>query len=103
MGVIDGFRGQNTYVLPVGEIKSAANAILTHDDRQTGEHAVVGGGFKSDEREKLSALARDLHRHIGARDFSQSDFVVDKQGKIWYLETDTTPHLHDQSPFVKAL
>ncbi len=103
VSVIDDFRGKNRYVLPVVEIKSAAQGILTHEGIQSDEHAVVGGGFRSDERERLSALARDMHVHLGARDFSQSGFIVDKQGKIWYLETDTLPHMHEQGAFAKAL
>ena len=103
VGVIDGFRGQDAYVLPVVEIKSATRGVLTHDARQTDEHAVVGGSFKSDEREILSKLGRDLHAHLGVKDFSQSEFIVDKHGKIWYLETDTSPHMGEHNAFVKAL
>ncbi len=103
VGVIDGFRGQDHYVLPVVELKSTARGVLTHDARQIDEHAVVGGSFRSDEREHLAKLGRDLHAHLGARDFSQSEFIVDKQGKIWYIETDTSPHVVEHSSFVKAL
>ena len=103
VGVIDQFRGQSQYVLPVVEIKSAQRGILTPKDRESDTHAVVGGGFRSDERELLSNLARTLHTHFGAGDYSQSEFIVDKQGKIWYLETDTSPHLHTESAFSKAL
>ncbi len=103
VGVIDHFRGQDPYVLPVVELKSTRRGILTHDDRKTDTHAVVGGAFRSDEKEKLSSLAKDLHKHFGAADFSQSEFIVDKHGKIWYLETDTVPHMSEHNPFVKAL
>ena len=103
VGVIDGFRGQDAYVLPVVELKSTSRGILTHEDRKTDEHAVVGGAFRSDEREILSKLSRDLHAHFGAKDYSQSEFIIDKHGKIWYLETDTSPHLGPHNAFVKAL
>lgn len=103
VGVIDSFRGQEQYVLPVVELKSARREILTHEARQSEEHAVVGGGFRSDEREALSTLAKKIHTHIGAADFSQSEFIIDRYGKIWYIETDTIPHMQDHHPFVKAL
>lgn len=103
VGVIDGFRGQDQYVLPVVEIKSARRGILTHEARQSEDHAVVGGGFRSDERETLSRLAKEIHNHLGASDFSQSEFIVDGHGKIWYLETDTVPHMQAHHPFVQAL
>lgn len=103
VGVIDGFRGQDQYVLPVVELKSPTRGILTHEMRTTDEHAVVGGGFRSDEREQLSRLAKDLHREFGINDYSQSEFIVDKYGKIWYIETDTIPHMGEHNAFVKAL
>ncbi len=103
VGVIDGFRGQDNYVLPVVELKSPSKGVLTHDARKDDGHAVVGGGFRTDEREQLSALAKQLHTHIGAKDYSQSEFIIDKYGKIWYIETDTVPHMGDHNAFVKAL
>ncbi len=101
VGVIEGFRGQEIYTLPVVEIKR--DKILTHDDRTQDDHAVVTGGLTADERERLSRFAKDMHQAIGARDYSQSEFIVDKYGKIWYLETDTIPHVQEHHPFVKAL
>lgn len=103
VGVIDGFRGQDQYVLPVVEIKSAARGILTHDDRVNTAYTQVPSTLRPEERETLSALARNLHSHIGASDYSQSEFIVDKNGKIWYLETDTSPHMGEQHPFAQAL
>ncbi len=101
VGVIEGFRGQDRYVLPAVEIKR--DKILTHEDRQTHDHALVTGGLRADERERLSELARQMHDALGARDYSQSEFIIDKQGKIWYLETDTIPHMEEHNAFVKAL
>ena len=103
VGVIDNFRGQETYVLPVVELKSTNRGVLTTDARTTEDHAVVSGSLRSDEKERLSKLAKDMHATLGASDYSQSEFIVDKQGKIWYIETDTSPHMHTQSAFVKAL
>ncbi len=103
VGVIDNFRGQDKYVLPVVELKSTNRGVLTHDARKGDEHAVVGGSFRSDEREMLSKLGRDLHEHLGANDYSQSEFIVDKYGKIWYIETDTSPHMGEHNAFAKAL
>lgn len=103
VGVIDGFRGQDPYVLPVVEIKSAAHGVLTHDDRMNTDYAKVGGTLRADERDKLSTLARDIHQHIGANDYSQSEFIIDNRGRIWYLETDTSPHMGERHAFAQAL
>jgi D-alanine-D-alanine ligase len=103
VGVIDGFRGQDSYALPVVEVKSPTRGIHTHEDRKKDESFVVGGNFRNNEKEMLTKLAKDLHKHFNAKDYSQSEFIVDKQGKVWFIETDTSPLLHDKSPFVKAL
>lgn len=100
--VIDDFRGQDNYVLPVVEVKSPNRGILTCDIRKD-EHCVVGGYFKNNEKEELSKLAVELHKRLGVNDYSQSEFIVDKYGKIWYLETDSIPHMGEENPFTKSL
>lgn len=102
MGVIDEFRGQSQYVLPAVEIKSPARNILTCDLRDS-EHCVVGGYFKNSEKDQLTNLALKIHNVLGARDYSQSEFIIDKQGKVWYLETDNIPFVEARSPLVQAL
>jgi D-alanine-D-alanine ligase-like ATP-grasp enzyme len=37
------------------------------------------------------------------QDYSQSEFIVDKRGKPWFIELDTHPHLTTNSPFLTAL
>jgi D-alanine-D-alanine ligase len=104
VGVIDSFRGKEQYVLPVVEIKSPHAGVLTHEARTSDElYAIAGGSLRSDEREELSRLAKELHATFGAHDYSQSEFIVDKQGKIWFIELDTHPYLHNNSPFLVAL
>ena len=104
IGVINGFRNQEDYVLPVVEIKAPSAGILSHDMRSSDEpYAVSGGGFRADEREKLSTLAKDLHHAFGAKDYSQSEFIVDAKGTIWFIEMDTQPSLQDNAPFLVAL
>jgi D-alanine-D-alanine ligase len=104
VGVIDSFRGKDQYVLPVMEIKSPSKGVLTHDTRIGDEaYAIPGGSLRTDEREELSRMAKELHATFGASDYSQSEFIVDKNGKIWFIEFDTHPHLHNNSPFLAAL
>lgn len=104
VGVIDGFRNQEHYVLPVVEVQSPSRGILSHESRG-GEspYTTTRGSLSSSEKDVLSRYAQSLHQAFGATDFSQSEFVVDKQGKVWFIELDTHPHLHEQSPFLTAL
>lgn len=104
VGVINHFRGKDEYVLPAIEVSSPAKGVLSNDTRAGGEaYARLGGGLRPQEREELSQLAQRLHHLFGAQDYSQSEFIVDNSGKIWFIEMDTQPHLLDQSPFLVAL
>ncbi len=104
VGVIDDFRNQETYALPVVEVHSSSRGTLTHEMRAgEQEYTKLHGGFSTDERGVLAELAKKLHTHFGAKDYSQSEFIVDSRGKPWFIELDTHPHLTNNSPFLTAL
>ncbi len=102
VGVIDNFRNKERYVLPVVDVTSPSRGVLSHEQRQE-PHTMFPSRLRPGEREAVSALAQQLHESIGAKDYSQSEFVVDRFGKIWFLETDTHPALHPHAPFYQAL
>ena len=104
VGVIDDFRNQEYYTLPVVEVTSPSRGVLTQEVRQSNdEYAKLHGGFTVGERDMLAQLAKQLHVHFGAKDYSQSEFIVDNKGKPWFIELDTHPHLTSNSPFLVAL
>jgi D-alanine-D-alanine ligase len=103
VGVIDEFRNKKEYVLPVVDITSPHRGVLSYEDRLGNNYSSSSSRLRADERERLSELAQELHRSLGAKDYSQSEFVVDRFGKIWFIETDTHPALHKDAPFYKAL
>ena len=104
VGVISNFRNKESYVLPVVEINSPRRGILSHEARTgTEPYAAVGGVLSPREREKLSQFAQTIHQSFNAGDYSQSEFVVDTSGKVWFIELDTQPHLHEEAPFLVAL
>jgi len=72
------FRGQDIYTFPLG------NSF---------------GIFSADEKEKLTALAKDLHIHIGAKHYLKSDFVLSPRGKVYLLGIESTPDLKKDSHF----
>jgi D-alanine-D-alanine ligase len=103
VGVIENFRNKKRYILPVVDIISPERGFLSHEQRVIGGYTRDNSVLRPDERQKLGELAGELHDALGAKDYSQSEFVVDRFGKIWFLETDTHPALHDNTPFHKAL
>lgn len=103
VGVIDKFRNKKEYVLPVVDIESPSRGVLSNEIRKNDSYSRGSSRLRADEREQLSELAQKLHRSLGAKDYSQSEFIIDRFGKVWFLETDTHPALHPEAPFYKAL
>lgn len=103
VGVIDEFRNKKNYVLPVVDIGSPSRGVLSHEARINESYVNAQSRLRPSEREQISILAQKLHDSLGTKDYSQSEFIVDRFGKIWFLETDTHPALHSEAPFYKAL
>jgi D-alanine-D-alanine ligase len=72
------FRGQDIYTFPLG------NSY---------------GIFSAPEKERLADVAKKLHKHIGAKHYLKSDFVLSPRGKIYLLQIDGTPDLNPSSHF----
>ncbi len=70
------FRGEDLYTFPLG------NSF---------------GIFSLEEKQKLLSVAKDLHDHVGAKHYLKSDFVLDPRGKVYLLNIDSFPDLHEDS------
>ena len=75
------FRGENIYTFPLGN---------------------TFGNFSTNEKEKLSNLAKDLHNHLGAKHYLKSDFVLSPRGKVYLLEISSNPDLQFDSHFAQV-
>lgn len=53
--------------------------------------------------EALQKLALTAHAGIGAKHLSRSDFIVDRDGAIWFLEINTIPGMTETSLLPKML
>ena len=62
----------------------------------------VFGDLSSDEKEKLITLMKDLHKHVGAKHYLKSDFLLNKRGKVYLLDFESTPNLKTHSHFAQA-
>jgi D-alanine-D-alanine ligase-like ATP-grasp enzyme len=72
------FRDQDIYIFPLG------NSF---------------GIFSVEEKEKLANMAKILHKHLGAKHYLKSDFVLTPRGKIHLLQIDGMPDLKPNSHF----
>ena len=102
-GVIEGFRGQELYALPPIEIRSK-NAFFDFEAKYQGEsEEIVPATFSDKLKREIEELARKLHRALGLRHYSRSDFIIHPRRGIYFLEVNTLPGLTEESLMPKAL
>ncbi|MCK6462980.1 MAG: D-alanine--D-alanine ligase [Candidatus Pacebacteria bacterium] len=103
-GVLDGFRGQKHYALPVIEVAPPAkNKFFDYEAKYGGgTREICPAHFDLPTKRKLEQLAVLAHNAVGARHYSRSDFIVSKKG-IYILEINTLPGLTGESLVPKAV
>ena len=72
------YRGEDIYTFPLG------NSF---------------GNFSAGEKEILAHVAKDLHKHIGAKHYLKSDFVLNSHGRVYLLQIESIPDLKPNSHF----
>jgi len=84
--------------LPVIEILST-DELLTYAAKYTpgGSRHLVPAPIDRDLTARLQMLALSVHRLIGLRDCSRTDFIVTKEGRPYILEVNALPGLTPQS------
>lgn len=110
VGILENFRDQKYYQLPEIEIvppKSAA--FFSADVKYNGEtEEICPGRFSKTEKNQLLTTALEVHKALGLRQYSRSDFIVaenmpQQEGGIYFLEVNTLPGLTAQSLFPKSI
>ena len=101
--VIDGFRGQELYALPPVEIRPV-NSFFDYEAKYAGKSIeIVPATFSVELKKSIEESARNIHRALGLRHYSRSDFIVHPRRGIYVLEVNTLPGLTDESLLPKAL
>jgi D-alanine-D-alanine ligase len=103
VGVIERLRGEKLYALPTLEIIPPTGDFYSLDAKYSGKTKLIcPGNFSRVIKEELGKLAKVIHRALGLRHYSRSDFIVTPSG-IYYLETNTLPGLTNESDIPAAL
>lgn len=103
VGVVERLRGEALYALPAVEIVPPEGDFFSSRAKYSGEaREIVPGSFSRVAAEELARAARLMHRALGLRHYSRSDFIVSPRG-IYYLETNTLPGLTRESLMPKEL
>jgi len=81
--------------LPVVEIVANKDEFYTYDAKYApgGSTHIVPAEIDADLAARLQMLALSVHRLIGLRDYSRTDFIVSKEGRPQILEVNTLPGL----------
>ena len=103
-GVIDKFRNQKYYALPIVEIiPPAQNGFFNYEAKYGGQtRELCPSNFDMPTKRAIETMAITAHNAIGGRHYSRSDFIVSERG-IYILEINTLPGLTAESLLPKAL
>ena len=103
VGVIEKFRGEKLYVLPVAEIVPKKEFFDYEAKYQGASEEIVPARFSKEIKDQLADLARKVHKSVGLRHYSRSDFIIHPKRGIFALEVNTLPGFADQSIIPKEL
>lgn len=103
VGVLNRFRDEEVYVLPVVEIVPPnREPMFSHENKYNGmTEEIVPGRFSYHEKAQLAEIAARVHQIIGCDNYSRSDFII-RDGEVYFLEVNTLPGLTPESLFPKA-
>lgn len=103
-GIIDDFRNEKYYALPVIEIiPPSRSGFFSYDAKYGGEtKELCPSNFDLSVKKEIEAMTKLAHTSIWARHYSRSDFIVSKKG-IYILEINTLPGLTQESLLPKAV
>ena len=89
VGVVDDFRGEKTYALMPVEIVPPKGRFFDYEVKYDGGTIErVPGNFTDKEKSELEKLSTLVHRELGMKHYSRSDFIVSRRG-IYFLEVNS--------------
>jgi D-alanine-D-alanine ligase len=85
--------------LPVIEIIPPEGQEFDYENKYNGatQELCPPPHVDNNKQREAQGLAEHIHKAVGARHISRTDFIIDKDGKLWALELNTMPGLNNQS------
>ncbi|MBI3633634.1 MAG: D-alanine--D-alanine ligase [Candidatus Vogelbacteria bacterium] len=104
-GVVDNFRGADVYALLPVEIVPNDGRFFDYEAKYQGKSQEIcpPKSFTHDEKRQLETLAAQVHKVLGLRHYSRTDFIVSPKRGIYVLEVNTLPGLTSESLLPKSL
>lgn len=90
--------GTRLRALPAVEIVPDSG-FYSYDARYTAglTEFFVPARIEDDLAERAAIVALEAHKHLGLRDISRSDLIIDEHGEIWFLEVNLAPGMTETS------
>jgi D-alanine-D-alanine ligase len=87
VGVVDNYRGQEYYTLMPVEIVPPPGRFFDYEVKYNGAtKELVPSTFSDTIKKELERVAALVHRSLGMRHYSRSDFIVTPRGAVYFLE-----------------
>ncbi len=102
--VVEQFRGEDIYPLfPIEIVPHAGRKFFDYEAKYRGaSEEICPGNFNPEEKRNLEHISRSVHKILGLRHYSRTDFIIAPDG-IYFLEVNTLPGLTEESLVPKAL
>jgi len=102
--IIDKFRDNDTYALPVVEIQMPGGIQIFDTELKHSGNAIkiCPGNFNKDEKKRIMEAAKEMHSALELKHYSRSDFILSPRG-VYFLEANSLPELSEKSLLPKAL
>jgi len=97
-------KGEDSIALPIIEIQPKSE-FFDFESKYNSSlcNEICPAQIDNELAEKLSKIAIQAHSVIGAKHVSRSDFIVDTERAIWFLEINTIPGMTTESLLPQAI
>lgn len=103
-GVVEKWRQQDYHaLLPIEIITPPEKSLFDYEAKYSGvTQEICPGRFSPEEKREIERLSAEIHKVLGLKHYSRSDFVISPKG-IYVLEVNTLPGLTEESLIPKSL
>ncbi len=104
IGVVEGFRGEELYCLPVIEIVPPASSnFFSVEAKYNGTtQEICPARFSHDQKQAIARVGANVHKALGLRHYSRTDVILSGDD-VYFLEVNTLPGLTTESLIPNAL
>ncbi len=102
VGVIENFRGQKDYTLPIVEIKNDRD-FFDNESKLSGLANISYANVNDSLKKELVSASQKVVSGAMVRNYAGLDFIVSPTRGVYLLEINTQPQLLENSPFKVAM